>query len=917
MGHPDGDLSQSPGKSCLPKSNAKVNNSESISQVDATSKVAVTKVTRDCSICANAEDVVGRPMCSCSRSCTNVQSVSPENDEQSEEDVGDDGSIIVEEGDHDPRTHHRLYPTEFHQSSPAIHSHQRDHRRYPHIGTVGVGDTVKNISEESGLSSSGDVSSSLSSSESFSGSEDISAKSSEKALTRERALPAEIVEDDESRCQKGIDEIHKQQEQEAEKLDGTTNIVAEGNCEQLDCPGNDEGKEGYKDRHDDHGDDGNQHVLGNERVVGARSESIYCDISSANGEVEKGAEISTPRGGTETGRSVSGSRCEKGNSIIMMETMTEGRRIGSRGKEKVCPIEGSREYGESSCHAEMSQHPSVISGAEGSIGVTHGTNGNHAENIWTFSSLEMSSSQSSGGTQPAQAESDREKQRRHQYEQHRDSRPQTREKRRVFGLSGFGCKFNLNKIFSSSSSPRAGNLHQSTERLNNQLTIFPPENDGDTSLVTGTATILSNVSKSSSESNILMCHNSLDNLTDELPSSRSTDSSCLLPTSSTDDHILDHPLRPKTDNLLTPKTCCCCNCCCCKSNGNCDHGRRSEKCTGHSNTITGMSPASSRCSSSPATVGRHQKYDNTSSDGTNDSQEDTSEYSADASLSCMETNNNRHHTTSHGCSSTGNQSDSGREKRNKQNRPTCPGESCSQPSSPVKASRERIVRLGNGNSEGYSDRQIIGDDMRRSITACGSSSASHSNRNPNGDSCSDDGFCYSSSNCTGCGDETISQTVAARDPAAAQRTNGTVMITVSPTFVNSLGKNSPVCSSSSSTMSSTSSSASPSCSTTSRSSSNSSASCSASESKASGSSNSGGCGNSDSSCSSTSSSHPTNLSHGQKFKLLSDGDVQVCRVKHGKNLVDKVIGSKLLRRWETHHLYLNDACISSKTVSLS
>lgn len=54
----------------------------------------------------------------------------------------------------------------------------------------------------------------------------------------------------------------------------------------------------------------------------------------------------------------------------------------------------------------------------------------------------------------------------------------------------------------------------------------------------------------------------------------------------------------------------------------------------------------------------------------------------------------------------------------------------------------------------------------------------------------------------------------------------------------------------------------------------------------------------------------------QKYKLMNEGDVQVCKVKHGKNFVDKMISStRLLRRWETHHLYLEDNSITSKTVS--
>ncbi|XP_046395033.1 uncharacterized protein LOC124162504 isoform X2 [Ischnura elegans] len=52
---------------------------------------------------------------------------------------------------------------------------------------------------------------------------------------------------------------------------------------------------------------------------------------------------------------------------------------------------------------------------------------------------------------------------------------------------------------------------------------------------------------------------------------------------------------------------------------------------------------------------------------------------------------------------------------------------------------------------------------------------------------------------------------------------------------------------------------------------------------------------------------------GPRFKLLAEGDVQVCVVQHCRGLVGKVLASKFLRRWEMHHLYLNDTCISSKT----
>ena len=55
---------------------------------------------------------------------------------------------------------------------------------------------------------------------------------------------------------------------------------------------------------------------------------------------------------------------------------------------------------------------------------------------------------------------------------------------------------------------------------------------------------------------------------------------------------------------------------------------------------------------------------------------------------------------------------------------------------------------------------------------------------------------------------------------------------------------------------------------------------------------------------------------GRRFKLLAEGDVQLCRLTHSGTVINKILSSKFLRRWETHHLFLNDACLSSKTVSI-
>lgn len=72
-----------------------------------------------------------------------------------------------------------------------------------------------------------------------------------------------------------------------------------------------------------------------------------------------------------------------------------------------------------------------------------------------------------------------------------------------------------------------------------------------------------------------------------------------------------------------------------------------------------------------------------------------------------------------------------------------------------------------------------------------------------------------------------------------------------------------------------------------------------------------------SSASGSSSASPSPGPAGPRFKPLEEGDIQVCYLNHTKTFVKKVLSSKFLRRWETHHLYLNDACMSSKTVSVT
>lgn len=56
---------------------------------------------------------------------------------------------------------------------------------------------------------------------------------------------------------------------------------------------------------------------------------------------------------------------------------------------------------------------------------------------------------------------------------------------------------------------------------------------------------------------------------------------------------------------------------------------------------------------------------------------------------------------------------------------------------------------------------------------------------------------------------------------------------------------------------------------------------------------------------------------GPKFKLIHEGDIQVCRLNHSRTLISKVLSSKFLRRWEAHHIYLGDFQMYSATVSLA
>ncbi|XP_020288301.1 C-Maf-inducing protein-like [Pseudomyrmex gracilis] len=70
-----------------------------------------------------------------------------------------------------------------------------------------------------------------------------------------------------------------------------------------------------------------------------------------------------------------------------------------------------------------------------------------------------------------------------------------------------------------------------------------------------------------------------------------------------------------------------------------------------------------------------------------------------------------------------------------------------------------------------------------------------------------------------------------------------------------------------------------------------------------------------SSTSGSSSPSPSTVPIGPRFKPLEEGDIQVCYLNQTRTLVKKILSSKFLRRWETHHICLNDAYLSSQTLT--
>lgn len=54
----------------------------------------------------------------------------------------------------------------------------------------------------------------------------------------------------------------------------------------------------------------------------------------------------------------------------------------------------------------------------------------------------------------------------------------------------------------------------------------------------------------------------------------------------------------------------------------------------------------------------------------------------------------------------------------------------------------------------------------------------------------------------------------------------------------------------------------------------------------------------------------------QRYKLIVEGDVHVCKLPNTRNVISKILNSKLLRRWKAHRLILTDTEIYSATVNL-
>ncbi|XP_069113637.1 C-Maf-inducing protein-like [Argopecten irradians] len=64
------------------------------------------------------------------------------------------------------------------------------------------------------------------------------------------------------------------------------------------------------------------------------------------------------------------------------------------------------------------------------------------------------------------------------------------------------------------------------------------------------------------------------------------------------------------------------------------------------------------------------------------------------------------------------------------------------------------------------------------------------------------------------------------------------------------------------------------------------------------------------------SSPVTNISKpfsGPRFRLINEGDIQICRLNHTRTIVSKIMNSRYLRRWESHRIVLGKTEIHSAT----
>ncbi|XKL59751.1 hypothetical protein PGB90_000767 [Kerria lacca] len=54
---------------------------------------------------------------------------------------------------------------------------------------------------------------------------------------------------------------------------------------------------------------------------------------------------------------------------------------------------------------------------------------------------------------------------------------------------------------------------------------------------------------------------------------------------------------------------------------------------------------------------------------------------------------------------------------------------------------------------------------------------------------------------------------------------------------------------------------------------------------------------------------------GPRFKLIKEGDIQICYLDHTRTVISKILSFKFLRHFELHHLYLNDSRITPKNIN--